>query len=279
MNIFKRKLLFGAFVLSILVAPSLAWSEPYVVGMEPSFPPWAMVSQGEYKGIGADAIRAMAEQQGFDVEFKVLPWSALIPALKKGQIDIITGAMSATPARAKEIAFTVPWWVVPMELLVKKGSGDNIVTALCCGSNVGAQAQTTDYRWLRERAENGADINIHSYSSPSLAINDLKYGRIDAILMDRSPAITFQEKHPELLRIAGQVNPNPPQVYAMGIKKGNTELLALMNKAVVELYESGKWAEIIHKYIPGIAIPKVPGPLRQDIPYYHKPIPGLAEAD
>src|SRR5699024_954415 len=52
----------------------MAAEKTYVAGVEASFPPWAYVENGKYKGIAIDAMRAIADDQGFKVEFKDLPF-------------------------------------------------------------------------------------------------------------------------------------------------------------------------------------------------------------
>ena len=67
-----------------------------VAGVEASFPPWAYVKDGKYKGIAIDAMRKIAADQGLDVTFKDLPWPSLIPALSQGKIDILVTGLNVT---------------------------------------------------------------------------------------------------------------------------------------------------------------------------------------
>jgi polar amino acid transport system substrate-binding protein len=264
------------FAILISALPLLAQAKTYVVGIEPAFPPWAFVQNGQYQGIAADAVRAMAKQQGFNVKFKSLPFSSLIPALLAKKIDILATALTVSKKRAQKIAFTVPWWRVNMDVLVPKDSDKNIVTALCCGQHVGTMSATTDINWLKNHL--GDKIKLRGYPEATTAIHDLKIGRLDTVVLDDNPARGFQKKNSDSIRIAGTIDPYPPQVYALGVRKGDKKLLALLNKAEVHLYKSGKWAEIIHKYLPGASIDKVPEPMSSEIPSYKKPIPGLSQS-
>lgn len=274
-----KKLLISQLVLIFLLVPTISMAETYVVGTEPAYAPWAYVEDGEFKGISLDAMRAMAEQQGFDIKFKSLPFSSLIPALKAGKIDILATALTVSEKRAKQIDFTVPWWQVNMISLVRRDSDLNGVTALCCGATVGTMTATTDYHWLKnELKKNGVDITIKGYPKATIAVKDLLIGRLDSVLLDATPAKGFQEANADQLRIASVMHPYPPQVYALGIAEDNEDLLALLNKGVVELYESGKWGQIVHKYLPSATIGQVPAPMAIDIPAYEAPIPGLSDA-
>lgn len=276
MKTLLKRLNILVFVAVVLVLPLTAQAKTYVVGIEPSFPPWAAMEEGQYKGIAVDAVRAMAKQQGFEVKFKSLPFPSLIPALAAHKIDILATGLTVSKKRAEKIAFTVPWWTVSLDVLVKKDSDKNLVTALCCGANVGAQSGSTDYDWLKNNLlDNGVDINVKTYPEDNVAVNDIKVGRLDSYIVDDTTASKYLEEQGDSIRLAGRLLPHPPEVYALGVRKDDKALLALLNKAEVQLYKSGKWEKIIHKYVPTATVEKVPGPMSDEIPSYQKPVPGL----
>ncbi|GAB3673167.1 ABC transporter substrate-binding protein ArtJ [Salinisphaera aquimarina] len=264
-------------LMALTLLPLMVLAQTYVAGIEPSFPPWASVKRGEYVGIAPDAVRAIAKQQGFDVKFKSMSFSSLIPALKAGKIDILVTGLTVTPERAKQIDFTVPWWETKLDVLVPADSDTNMITALCCGSNVGVQTGTTNYEWLKDNVVGqDVDLSIHTYDTDTTALQDLLIGRLDATFLDDDTARAFVGDNPERIRIAGQIAPHPAQVYALGIAKNDDDtLLKTLNMGVVELYESGDWAKIIHKYMPDAAVGKVPTEMPADVPSYETPIAGL----
>jgi len=258
--------------------PITVLADTYVVGVEPSYPPWASVSNGQFKGIAPDAVRAMAKQQGFDVRFKSLAFSSLIPAAKAHKIDIIATALTVSKKRAKQIDFTVPWWEGIANVLVRKDSDKNIVTAMSHGARVGVQTGTTLYAWLKNNlVQKGINIHIHTYSNGPTGVSDLENGRIDAYFDDNTTAQNLIKHNANSIRLAGTIKYHPPALYALGVPKGDTKLLAILNKAEVQLYESGKWAKIVHKYLPGAAISRVPLETPSYISSYQKPIPGLGQ--
>lgn len=262
--------------VTVLASPALL-AETYVAGIEPSFPPWASVDRGQFVGIGPDAIRAIAEQQGFDVKFRSLSFDSLIPALKAGKIDILVTGLTVTPERAKQIDFTVPWWTIKLDVMVPKDSKLNAQTALSDGHAVGVQTGTTNYEYLRDEVvAKGDKIDIKTYAQGTTALQDLLIGRIDAQFLDDDTARQFMAANPGKLRIAGQITPNPPQVYALGVKKDNRALLKKLNAGEIAIYQSGQWKTIVHKYMPDAKITSIPGKMSQDIGSYQKPVPGLS---
>ena len=73
------------------------------------FVPWTMKSEsGELIGFEIDVANKIAKDMGVKPEFKLYPWDEVIPALRSGKIDILTGGMSITPARALQVNFSRP---------------------------------------------------------------------------------------------------------------------------------------------------------------------------
>ena len=249
----------------------------YVAGVEATFPPWAWVEGGEFNGIAVDAIRAIAESEGLNIEFQEMPWPSLIPALAEGKIDLIVTAVSVTEERAGVLDYTIPWWEINRVVLVKKDSTFNGVTALCCGVTVGGQGGSTDFEWVKqELATNpGLDIELREFEDPVMAVEDLKVGRVDSVVIDSDTGSKLAAEHPDV-RIAAQFYTYPPEPYAIPVKKGDPQqLLQKLNHGIMQLYASGKWAEIVHKYIPGVTILPVPAYMPDYVGSYQQPIPGL----
>ncbi|WP_158583484.1 transporter substrate-binding domain-containing protein [Salinisphaera sp. Q1T1-3] len=264
------------FAATAMLAASSAVAKTYVAGIEPSFPPWASVERGQFVGIGPDAVRAIAKQQGFDVTFRSMSFSSLIPALKAGKIDMVVTGLTVTPERAKQIDFTLPWWQIKLDVLVPPNSDLTADSALGNGHTVGVQTGTTNYDYLKQLVAQGKDIDIKTYEQGTTALQDLGIGRIDAQFLDDDTAQQFLADNPGRMKIAGQITPQPPQVYALGVAKGNTALLKQLNAGEVAISKSGQWAKIVHKYMPDAQIAPIPVALPQGIDTYQKPIPGLS---
>jgi polar amino acid transport system substrate-binding protein len=74
------------------------------------FEPWTMQDEaGELSGFEIDVARNIAQEMGVTPEFVVYEWEDIIPALEKGEIDIIAGGMAITPARALRISYSQPY--------------------------------------------------------------------------------------------------------------------------------------------------------------------------
>jgi polar amino acid transport system substrate-binding protein len=63
---------------------------------------------GELIGFEIDVANKIAKDMGVKPEFKLYPWDEVIPAVRSGEIDILTGGMSITPSRALQVNFSRP---------------------------------------------------------------------------------------------------------------------------------------------------------------------------
>ena len=267
-----------AAVTAGLVSTSFAQAQDtYVAGVEASFPPWAYVEEGEFKGVAIDAMRAIAEDQGLDVEFRDMPWPSLVPALAQGRIDLLVTGLNVTPERAEVLDFSIPWWENDDEILVASDSGKNMIDVLCCGATIGAQGGATQYQWLEENLVNrdGVDVTLRGYEDYVVAIEDMLAGRTDAVVTSTDTAEEFISNG-RPVTIVGTIQQNQPQ--ALAVQKGDpNELLASLNRGILNIYASGQWEEIVHEYSPQASIRAIPTAMPGYVDSYQEPIPGYSE--
>lgn len=118
------------------------------------------------------------------------------------------------------------------------------------GKVIGVQLGTTGDTYatdLEEKPEEGKKKStIERYNKGADAVNALKQGKVDCVIIDNEPAKVFVSKNDDL-----KIEPNPfaDEDYAIAIKKGNTELLDKINTAIKELKEDGTIDKILGNYI------------------------------
>ena len=266
----------GAMLFTASFATVSAADKTLVAGVEAAFPPWAYAEDGEYKGIAIDAMRAIAKDQGLDVEFKDLPWPSLIPALSKGRIDLLVTGLNVNEERARVLDFSIPWWETDDEILVPEDSDRNIANAICCGATIAAQAGSTQHTWIQENLVNdtvGADVR--TYEDYVTAVEDMLIGRVDSVLVSTDTAEDMiSEGRP--LKIIGTVQRNQPA--ALAVQEGDPhDLLGKLNMGIMNLYQSGEWAKIVHKYRPQATVRPIPTAMPDYVDSYKKPIPGYSQ--
>lgn len=233
-----------------------AEKEVYIVGLDAAFPPFTWVEQGQFRGFDVEVIRAIAELQGFRVEFRDLPWATIITALAQGKIDIIASGLTLTCERDQVVDFSLPYWEVDQAVLVREDSQLNAITAFI-GTSVGAQAGTTGYQWIEDNLlEAAPGLSLRPYETYDLAVSDLEAGRIAAVLCDTDTAQGFVDAGRKV-KIVGVVKTG--EQYAYAVTAGDPYgLLPRINEGLRELYRSGVWAELVARYFPGRPVGPVP---------------------
>lgn len=258
-------------------ATASAQDEVYTVGVEASFPPWAYVESGEFKGIAIDAMEAIAEEIGIDIKFQDMPFPSLIPALSAEKIDILATGLTVTEERSQNIDFTIPWWETNDVVLVPEESDLNVFTAVCCDARVGVQGGSSQQAWMEENvlASSDIDVELAKYDSYVMAVDDMAIGRISSVIVDDTSAQEYINAG-KPVKMAGKIYIRAPLALAV-TKDDPQEILGDLNQGILAIYESGEWGEIVDEYIPGVSVPTIPGHMPDFVDTYQKPVAGLPE--
>ena len=113
------------------------------------------------------------------------------------------------------------------------------------GKTIGVQLGTTgDEDATSYEKENGS--TVERYNKGADAIQALKTGKIDCVVIDQQPAEAFVEKNDDLKILSDTFD---PEEYAICIAKDNTDLTDSVNKAIEELEKDGTIDSIISNYI------------------------------
>ena len=116
-------------------------------------------------------------------------------------------------------------------------SADDLV-----GKTIGAQLGTTGYIY----AGDVEDAKVEPYNKGADAVQALKQGKLDAVIIDSEPAKVFVEKN-DTLKILD--DPFVEEEYAIAYKKGNDELGQKLDDALTQLKEDGTLDEIVGHWI------------------------------
>jgi polar amino acid transport system substrate-binding protein len=218
------------------------------VGTSPDFPPFEFINEttNEIVGIDIDLVKLVAQKIGYEVEIVPIDFDGLIPALQAGQIDIVASGMTITEDRSKVVDFSIPYWEANQAILIAKGSQFKPRSLEDLnGKVVGVQTGTTAEELVTKYInETSANIQVKSYTSYILATQDLLNGRIDVVIVDEPVARALQRTY----NVETTATIETGERYGFAVRKGNTELLSAINKALSEILSSQEWINIISKY-------------------------------
>lgn len=232
----------------MLTGTALAQDTTYKVGSTPSGVPFTFldVNTNQIDGVMVDIIKAIGEVEGFTPEVEATQWSALIPSLTSGKIDIIAAAMYATEERAKVVSFSDTVYTYGEGLFVK-ADDTGTYTSLddLEGKVAGAQVGTA---YIEPLKASGKFSEVKVYDTIADIMRDVSLGRIDAGFGDR-PIVGYQlSQGASDVRLVAEYESQVTGNVAIAVRQDDTELLTKINAGLAAIKASGKLDEIVQKW-------------------------------
>ncbi|AEH44267.1 extracellular solute-binding protein family 3 [Thermodesulfatator indicus DSM 15286] len=242
---------FWALMLIFLLSFStiaLAKKRVIVFAVDPTWPPMEFVNKDkQIVGFSIDYMKAAGKEAGFTPVFKSVAWEGIFAGLMAGEYDAICSSVSITEKRKKKMDFSIPYYKVRQAIVVPKDSNVKTLEDLV-GKKVGAQIGTTGYFAIKKVK----GIIAKSYDEIGLAMQDLINGNLDAVVCDDPVAANYaqqKEGFKDKLKFAGVIETKEAEYYGIAVRKGNKEVLDLINKGIKAVKEKGIEEQLIKKWI------------------------------
>ena len=240
-----KKVVLAALMLVLVAQP--CWARKIVIAQDATWPPMEFVNENkEIVGFDTDYMKAAAKEAGYEVELKNVAWDGIFGGLAAGKYDAVCSSVTITDERKKTMDFSIPYFKVRQALVVPKSSTAKSLEEMS-GKTVGAQIGTTGYFAIKDVS----GISAKSYDEIGLAIEDLFSGRIDGVVCDDPVAAQYalqRTEYAEKLKIAAVLDTGD-EYYGVAVKKGNTEVLDLINQGIKAVQEKGIDKELRAKWI------------------------------
>ena len=266
------------FLLTILIALGVStlafagdWSK-IKIGTEGAYPPWnGTNAAGELEGAEIDLAADLCARMNAECELVAQDWDGIIPALQNGKYDAIIAGMSITSERMEVINFSQGYANEPASFSVLKSSplaalgssgkvnmdalndtSSALLDALketLNGNVVGVQGSTTHENFVKQVL--GDSVTMKSYDTQQNMELDLAAGRIDAALCDQGSMEAFMatDGGQNVAFIGPGLGGGPfGGGVGVGLRKADTDLLEMMNKAIDEARADGTLAEHFSKW-------------------------------
>ena len=210
-------------------------------------PPWVMENkQGELIGFEIDIANQLARDMGVKVNFKQYQWNEMIPALSKGEVDIIASGLSITPKRALQVDFSNPY----------SSSGYSLVSNLSLTKDFTSIKDLNDEK-IFIAAVNGtvsADLATKVFPRAKLDLRKTAKEATSAVVngsvhafISSSPVPEFVSlKHPDSVDLPLK-KPLLTTKEAFAVRKNNQEILNFLNAWIIA-HEADGWIDSSHKY-------------------------------
>ena len=214
------------------------------------FPPYEMVKgDGGFEGIDVEVAGLIAEKLGLELVVDDMGFTAALEAVQNGKSDIAMAGITVNEDRLANMDFTDSYATGVQVVIIKADSpAVQSIDDLASAALIGTQEGTTGYIYCSYPPEEGGygEDHVVAYETGAVAVQALLAGQVDCVVIDNQPAQEYVKANPglEILDTEFAV-----EDYAIAVKKGNTQLLEQVNKALGELIADGSVQKVVDKYI------------------------------
>lgn len=220
--------------------------ETLIVGIDDAFAPMGFRDDNnDIVGFDIDMAKAAAEKMGVDVKIQPIDWKAKENELNSGRIDLIWNGYTITDERKEKVLFTKPY-LKNSQVVVTLAESNLSKLSDLAGKKVGIQALSSAVDALNANPIKDQIKSLTEYDTNVLALSDLKAGRTDAVVIDEVVINYYMTKEEGTFKLLDESL--APEEYAVGVKKGNEELLDKVQAALDEMNEDGTAADISTKW-------------------------------
>jgi len=241
-----------AFAQASGTLDKISQSGTLVVGTRTGSPPFAYVnSKNEWVGFSIDLVEELVKPalekklgKSIKIEKKESTPPTRIPLLSSNAVDLIAGTMTDTRTRRDSVDFSLTFFVTGAQFLVKKGSPIKGIQSIA-GKRIAAQQGSTNARIIREKVPNA---QLREFPDQPAAFQALVQGQVDAYTNDGIQLAGLKAKapKPDAWVIAGDFFSYEP--YGMAMRKNDSDFRGVVNAALMDGIENGKYFELYDKW-------------------------------
>jgi polar amino acid transport system substrate-binding protein len=168
------------------------------VGLSGNQPPLNMADKnGEIIGLEVDLMKSLAQSMGLTTRFIVKPFSDLIPAIERGEVDLVISGMTITPERNARVAFAGPYLISGKSVLTKSptiASADSATLLDNADQRYAVLAGSTSETFVEQVLPNAVSVPAVDYDTAVQMVLD---DEVDAMIADFPICQLSVLRHPE----------------------------------------------------------------------------------
>lgn len=229
------------FIMILMCGCSKKDENQLVMVTEAGFAPYEYYENGEVVGVDVDIAREIAKYLGKTLVVKDIAFDSIINEVKTGKADFGAAGISYSDDRAKNVDFSINYAVSKQVVIVNNNSSITNVNGIS-NKKIAVQLGSIADTFVTEKYKNANVVRQKKYLA---AIEDLKTGKVDCVVMDELPAKEIVSKNEGIKILDGSLTNDS---YGMVVKKGNKELLDAINMVLQNLKDEGKIDEFIIKH-------------------------------
>jgi polar amino acid transport system substrate-binding protein len=207
--------------------------------------PFSFGSGTGVQGFDVDIGTEIGKDLGYEVKWIKMPFERLFELVKKGEVELVISAISITPDRKKELAFSEPYFESGNTIAHRQDNKKIKDLASLAGHKVGVQSSSTGQKFM-ETQKAAANVTITKFPTLDDALGALNRTEIEAVVGDE-PILTYSiyKSFTNLMTSGVRVT---EEEYGVVTRKNEKELLAKVNETIARLKKSGELVELRKKW-------------------------------
>ena len=221
-----------------------------VMGTNAAFEPFEYTTTkglvGEFDGIDIAIAQKIAEKAGKELVINDMEFDGLIAAVSTGKIDMAVAGMTVTDERKEQVDFSDTYYAATQVIVVASDNEDiKCAEDLKNDKSVGVVLSYTGDTIVTDTLKID-ESKIQRANRALDVIQDVKNGKLDAVVVDSYTGIALAAKNG--LKVVEDPKVFDTEEYAIAVKKGNTELLEVINATLAEMKAKGEIDALTEKY-------------------------------
>ncbi|MBA3721440.1 MAG: amino acid ABC transporter substrate-binding protein [Parachlamydiaceae bacterium] len=213
-----------------------------IVGTNAEFPPFSYIENKELVGFDIDVAKEVATRLGKKIQFKDMPFDALIPEIILARVDFVAAGMSYTAERAKRVMFTKPYITKDPLVIFSTSKQKFNLDDLNTKTVIVIEGFTADFFMSSK-----AGVNLIRLPTQADGFMAIKSGRADAFVTSKSTVDAFFElqdaSHFQITILDGT-----GETCALVVPKNKSNLFVEIQKALDDMENDGMMAKLKAKW-------------------------------
>lgn len=202
-------------------------------------------------GYEPDAASLVAEELGASIEWTVLPWDQMLPAVRDGRADAVWCGQGIIPSRQEQVDFTRPYAIFDESVLVRAGDPAQAPEDFA-GRRVAAIEGSANMRL----AETFPGAVLVPFASTDDVFGDMiqavRNGTVDAMVDDDVVTVPLGEDPDFRIAFTAPTRNR----WGVGVAKDRPEVLQLLDGALERVIASGRLEEAWNRWMPHLSFPR-----------------------
>ncbi|CEM63048.1 amino acid ABC transporter [Treponema phagedenis] len=228
-----------------------------VLGTSADYPPYEFHLQKDGKdeivGFDISIAKEIAKDLGVELVIKDMDFDGLLAALATGTVDMVLAGMTPTPEREQNVDFSNIYYIAEQGVLIRSadaalyGSSSESLKDKMLGAQRGTvqvEIAKKEIKGVAEKDLEDPHAQIKELAKIPDIVMELKNKKVDAVIMELPVAESYQQAHSDLT-LAAYTFKDEAGGSAIAVKKGENELLDVINKTIIRLKSQGKIFEFV----------------------------------